>query len=316
MRIGSAGRPDCTFDVFGYDDHLPAADVVLLMGYDAQSEEIRRQNSDCLIGVIDLRPRQAINLRGIDFLLPNGFESWQQWRSTGLPQTFLFLNELSSNFPPRQEYEVENQRGFCLGYLGNAIHLKRLRQVASEALSELSGSVALDVWLYVSEQVSRKDWSWLPVEPRVFSIGKQSLTEFLAGVDLGLVPQIKPVTFSDRLSQVARALGRDRGNVVDLKFKPTTNPGRVLTFSQAGIPVIADSTPSVNQLVGSQFPEFVVFDASGWASALKWSISSNRDRQIFGRYLHEAYLQIADPWVQVDRILRLVRELRRDQQGE
>ena len=307
LREGSAGRTDVSFSVGSYADRSAHAEVFLLMGYDARPSEIKRSSAKSFVGIIDPRPRQKLAFEDVDFLLPNGFESWQQWRPFNRPQEYLYLNELVAIESGSNRVGEGGSDPIRFGYLGNAVHLKRLKEVASASLREWTTRLPLEVWLYLSSQVEEKDWDWLPVKPRVFSLGGDSLSEFLRGVDVGLVPQNKPTSNSDRVARLLRRFGSDRDNVVDLSFKPTTNPGRLFSFAQVGIPVVVDSTPSVNQIVGSEFREFIAFDGKSWSCAINEVIQRPTERRMFGQALKSIYLEVAQPTVQVDRLLKLVR---------
>lgn len=315
LRQATEDRTDIEFNLRSYAQRSRNADVVLLMGYDARSLTIKQESPASLVGIVDPRPRQELNFEGTDFLLPNGFESWQHWRYTKLPQTYFYLNELAdtqSQFDSKLKAKRDMVR---FGFLGNSVHLRRLREVARKPINYWATRIPLEVWLYISSDIKVKDWQWLPVEPRLFPLGSKSLREFLDGVDIGLVPQLKPLSVSDRLANVVNFLGSDRNNVVALNFKPTTNPGRLWTFSQASTPVIVDSSPSSNQIIGENFREFLAFDKNSWAYAIDWAIQNPVNGDQFGSDLRRSYLHAAHPTAQLNRLTDFVGLVRANGKG-
>lgn len=286
-----------------------SSDVVLLMGYDANGSWIRSRRPNAVIGVVDPRPRQRLDLEEVDFLLPNGYESWQQWRSFGLPQSVFFLNETSQpgSLPVARAQVQDGTLRF--GYLGNSVHLRRLKQVASATFGEVSKTEKISFSLFLSENFRDKEMRWLPSEPNVFRIGRDSIDDFMSTVDIGLVPQIRPTDYFDRIMNFGRSFGKERGNIIDLSFKPTTNPGRLLTFAQFAKPSIVDSTPSVNQLIGDKYNNFLALDQKSWKCAIEHSIADKSAREDYGSHLQSVFALVAEPRIQVDRMIRVSNEI-------
>ena len=313
LQNGFGPLEDVHFEVLQYCDLANwRGEIALLMGYDARASDVRDQAPQAIVGVIDPRPRQKLSLKEVDFLLPNGFESWQQWRSFGVPQELFFLLELAKQHDGSRHSRERFSGIPRLGYLGNKVHLKRLKQVAGDFLFEAALDRSISINVYLSDHVSERDKSWLPPSTRFFKLGEDPIEDFLNETDVGLIPQLRPRQTSDRVVSLVRRLSKDRNNVVDLNFKPTTNPGRILTFAQFGIPVIVESTPSATYLLGNDFRKFIVFDSAGWEDALRSVIAKDDQLPSLSTHMSGRYRQMADPASQARRILDCASEIIRD----
>ena len=306
LLAGFKGRIDAEFEVLSYSQLASwRGDMALLMGYDSKPDAVKTEASTTLVGVIDPRPRQNLDLSSIDFLLVNGFESWQVWRSCGVSIEYFYLCETRVS-EKRALASADHHRSFRIGYLGNAVHLRRLKQNVAEALGKLALETELSFRLFVSGQVAESDWRWLPRLPEIYRVGIDSIDDFMNGVDLGVVPQLKPSSILDRVHTKLSQLGPDRDNTVNVSFKPTTNPGRLLSFAQFGVPLISEATPSSSFLLGDKYRDFLVLDPSGWDSAFRYALANREGLQTYGDYLSHTFEMHASPTVQVDRILRFL----------
>ena len=94
----------------------------------------------------------------------------------------------------------------------------------------------------------------------------------LAGVDVGIVPNLLPI------HDPRRALRRTASLEPSLAYEPydyllrlkaSSNPGRMYPFARLGIPVVADLTPSLAQFVLDGVSGFLAASPQGWLDALE-----------------------------------------------
>lgn len=258
------------FQAYGtdYENH----DVVLFMGYDPDVEGARRVHPNIKIGVVDVRPLGLDCLKGTDFLVSNGPEM------TAMAARYVnnvFEYPIYPEVTPRERAPEGNDR-LVVCYHGNRPHAVAMFPHVSMALEELGREIPLELRLiYNVEKSSLIPEKYLPKAPvRVKTVQWHPAVyeQELAEADIGIVPNLTPMHRVDEAKRLTeprdRAFGAHETEVL-ARFKPTSNPGRLLAFAQHGIPVVADMFPSAAQIVRNGETGFLVNDAASWYQALR-----------------------------------------------
>jgi glycosyltransferase involved in cell wall biosynthesis len=138
-----------------------------------------------------------------------------------------------------------------VGYHGNKKHLEEAKELM-EALDEIPN---IEFMAYYN---IKKFGLWTKNLPKKCPVNHVQWTgewNELTWCDIGVVPSLKP-TWKLTNDYVSR-------------YKYSNNPGRIWVFSQLGIPVIADFTPSSCQIIKDGHNGLLVGTKEGWVRAIK-----------------------------------------------
>ena len=94
----------------------------------------------------------------------------------------------------------------------------------------------------------------------------------MSEVDIGIVPNIIPIRDVEKTNRKIMYhpnIYHEHDKDFLLRFKATTNAGRLFVFAQYGIPVIADMVPSALQVIHDGENGFIASSVGGWYRALK-----------------------------------------------
>jgi glycosyltransferase involved in cell wall biosynthesis len=194
---------------------------------------------------------------------------------------FLTFNEnvyIYYMFPDTPEVvkQHSNKDKLIIGYHGNKQHLSSMVEV-SKALDEVAKELPIELWaIYNIKKLGK--WKNTPKICPVKHIqwSKETQVDYLKLCDIGLVPSMIPSPkllarpfkslFYNRF--IYNPEGYSKNDYVS-RFKMSNNPGRIWVFSQLGIPVIADFTPSACQVIKDEHSGLLVGTKEGWVRAIK-----------------------------------------------
>jgi hypothetical protein len=94
-----------------------------------------------------------------------------------------------------------------------------------------------------------------------------------------------------------------------VRYKATSNPGRIFVFAQYGIPVIADMFPSALQIIEDEVDGFVCYSTAAWYQALKRLADDSELRTTVAQNMLKKFDKIAAPDVLSERLAKFLREL-------
>lgn len=299
--------PDVQIDMFNrrYADY----DVVLFMGYDPAVQEARSANPDALIGVVDPRPSVLPDSGGADFIVANGLEM-RDWYLQSTPNVHVryiypILSDLSK--APASDDVIR------IGYHGNKIHLLEMSPRITTALENLAESRQVEFWaVYNIDKVGK--WCEGALGPSKVSVRhiqwSEAAYDELAHVDIGIVPNVipPPRRAYNWGRRYTRAFNADSTDFL-LRFKATSNPGRIFVFAQLGIPVVADMFPSALQTITDGVNGFVCHSAAAWGAALAALADSSELRNRLGESLRNSFERFAAPAEQNRRLVAFLQGL-------
>lgn len=267
-------------------------DVILFMGYDPQVNAARGENPEAKIGVVDVRPPTLKEARGADFLVANGPEM------TAMGARLFnhsFEYPIYPEVPPRNHAPSGKDR-IIICYHGNKAHAVSMFPHVTRALEELSREYPLELRIiYNVESLGPIPDRYLPgadVKTRIVQWHSDVYTQELAEADIGIVPDLTPIHAPEKTKRICAPRDREFGaqaTEVLARYKPTSNPGRILAFSQHGIPVVADSFPSAAQIIRNGENGFLANDAFSWYQGLRNLCVDPEYRQTLGQALKEEH---------------------------
>jgi glycosyltransferase involved in cell wall biosynthesis len=292
-----------------YNRNYADYDVVLFMGYDPRVAEARAAKPSLKIGVIDIRPGSLDASMGTDFVIANGLEM-QDWLSDYFENIFIYPIYPSITSPKKIHAQHEP---LIIGYHGNKVHLMATMPHVATALEILSEHHELELWA-VYDIRSLGEMPFELCDPKKVKIRHFQWTDdvyenIISQVDVGIVPNLIPI--QEPLSakrQIAplSALFNPHDSDILLRFKCTTNPGRIYVFSQLGIPVVAGYSSSAAQAIQHGVNGYLANSAGGWYRALKSLAGSAELREQMGCVLYEDFWQSVSPDILNRRLVNFI----------
>ncbi len=284
-------------------------DVVLFMGYDPDIKGARQTNKKIKVGVIDPRPGFKTPPAGADFILANGIEM-KDWCLRFTPNIYIYhIYPVLS----RKIKEHKKSDKVTLAYHGNRVHLESMHPVITSAMEMLAKEYTVEInAMYNMEQLGR--WTkGLPKNAAVNHIqwSEENYEKYMSRGDIGLVPNLVPIKGLARgLSTVlfGKTHNADRHDYL-LRFKATSNAGRIFVFAQHGIPVVADMFPSAMQTIEDNVDGFVCRSTEAWHSALKRLADGPELRASIGANMLEKFKNKFSPEVMNKGLIEFIKRL-------
>lgn len=272
-------------------EHYDKYDAALFMSPDSQVRLAKEKNPDIITSVMDPKPntkKRRDEARAADFLLVSSIEQ---------RDFFLRFNKnvlIYYMFPETKETKKVHQekKKIIIGYHGNKVHLNCFHTEIKEALEELATEHDIELWAMYNVKKLRI-WRFGRPNIKIKDVqwSEENYYKFLAKCDIGIVNNMIP---SNNL--LSRFFARTYANLLGFRFnydktdylvryKMSANPGRIYVFSQLGIPVVADFTPSSANIIEDGISGYLANSKEGWHAALKSLIEDYRLREEMSRNL-------------------------------
>ncbi len=320
-----------------YNTDYAAYDVVLFMGYDPEVEQARTTNPTLKIGIIDPRPQFMKEYVGMDFILANGIEM-RDWYIKYTHNVFIYY------IYPHLSRKVklhEHSRNIIVGYHGDPVHLKEMYPRITAALEALAEGYTVELWAMYNIAHYGEWTSGLPdphkVKVKHIQWSEENYDTYISKVNIGLIPNVIPINkdimrvFSQsaqpqkrnsiplltrlfgytqqKSSEPAANLYREHLTDYLIRYKATSNPGRIFVFAQYGIPVIADMFPSALQIIEDGVNGFVCYRTEAWYWALKTLADNPAMRTEFSQNMTKTFDKIAAPDVLNQNLVHFIRNI-------
>ncbi|MCD4694411.1 glycosyltransferase [bacterium] len=281
-------------DFVSFRDDYENYDIILLMGYDFNIKSVREKNPGALIGVIDPRPSQDIQPEEADFILANGIEMRDYYSS----QVNIFDYYIYPNVS-LVEKECNNSDKIIICYHGNKIHLKEAVPRITDAIEKLGDDFNIELKvIYNVEKFGKINWKPKKINLNYVQWNEKVYGEHLSKSDIGIIPGLIPSQESLKAvikkSFFKREFNEHKTDYL-LRFKASSNPGRIFPFMQCGIPVVSDMFPSAHQIINDGFDSFVVYSTEAWYNKLKVLIENVELRKEMGKKLQEKFDKYYSP---------------------
>ena len=295
-----------------YNHNYADYDVVLFMGYDARVAEARAVKPSLKIGVIDLRFMDIGDARGADFAIANGVEI-HDWLSNYFENVFIYPIFPQINVPLKKHAQ---NKPLIVGYHGNKIHLAATKPHVVAALEALSKHYEVELWAVYDI----RSFGEIPgalcnpekVKVRYFQWEEDIYERVLAKADIGIVPNLIPLKDESLAKEHAVPFSplippQDADYL--LRFKKSTNAGRIYVFSQLGIPVVAGMSPSAAQTIRQGVNGYLALGAGGWYHGLKKLADSAELRMQMGSHLYSDFQRDVAPAVLNHKLVEFIQHL-------
>lgn len=206
----------------------------------------------------------------------------------------------------------ENAGKLRLFYHGSRAHLESFSRTSLHEIELLAAKYDIVLEAHYSKQ---KLGQWSPprwvrnLEIQHWDWKEPIVWERLSASDIGVVPNLLPartwtplVQRRTRFNTWMNPMVMRRDDYL-LRFKVTSNPGRLLPYAHFGKPVIADFFPSSADLVRDGIDGFVPLNNAQWRSGLETLITSESARRGMGLSFQKRFASIGAIEVLVDRFL-------------
>lgn len=281
---------EANFDVSINDwENYDKYDVSIFMAPDSKVREAKKINPNILCGIFDPKvslPWQIKEIESADFLIVSSIE---QKESLLKYNKNIFIYYMFPDIKEVKKEHIEKDK-IIIGYHGNKQHLSAMKDV-SWALDKLAKKYDIEFRAIYN---IKKLGKWNKNVPKVCPVkhvqwSEETLSSDLINCDIGVVPSVLPASrfFSRPLSSFFFNKEGYHNNDYVERFKFSNNPGRIYVFSQLGIPVVTDFTPSACQIIKDGESGFLVGTKEGWYEALKKLINNVKIRNDFSKNLKD-----------------------------
>lgn len=263
------------FDQKNYEGY----DLIFFFAPESEVKKARKQNSKALIGILDPKlnnRKDELEAKEADFLLVSSLEQQEFALKFNLNvQVFNWFLPMG----PKEKIHTKKDK-IIIGYHGNKIHLNCFIHHIKDALEKIKNS-GYDIELYAIYNIEKLGY-WKIGVPDIsvkhVQWERETYCEYLYNCDIGIVPNILPVS-NQRANILTRLASHPLSfnynkNDYFLRFKFNSNPNRFYEFSQLGIPVVADMYPSACQVIQHGSSGFLAYSSTGWYNALLKLIES------------------------------------------
>jgi len=309
-KQGMKNIPDIKFNDF---KNYQKYDVVLFFKYQLHHQDLidaRKKNNKIIIGIID--PRQNLSKKitqEIDFLVVDSIEMKDYYLSLNKP--IIFYYEFESTISPKIKTQDE---AIYIGYHGNKVHLLSMFPSITNALGKLSKKYNLKILLLYNHNKLGKlpEFITKNINFEYLQWNQTNLKYFLSKVDIGIVPNFKPVIFKRFLKYLSLPflnLFATHNSDYLVRFKMTSGPNRILTFAANKIPVVSDMYPSACQIINHENDGFLVFSEAGWYDSIERLIKEPILRENISNNMHQKFKTNFDFEIQNERFLRELNNL-------
>lgn len=275
-------------------------DVVLFMTADSRVAEAKADAPHTLVGICDPKREREESRReaeAADFLLCGSIEQRDVFLAHN-PNIFVHLT-----FPetePREKVHSDTSP-VLIGYHGNRVHLQNWAPRISWALEQAARKHAIRVRCVYNHK-DRRYWRLgVPegVEIEHLQWRRDTYVDQLAECDIGIANVETSIDEARGLRAARWGWGWRKYkfgyNDADLlvRLKHPTNPSRMYEFSQLGIPVVSDWSPSTAAFIEDGVSGYLAHSKEAWLWALERLIESperrNRMAAAHRRYIDESY---------------------------
>lgn len=264
-------------------------------------DDYKKKFPNNLIGIIN--PEGGI-LYNADFIIAGSIEE----KDSLAMNKNVFIFPLIENKYRKINQKIHNDKDeIVVGIHGSYTHLYKVDPHLKKALEEFSKNKKIKLNI-ISNPMPKK---WRNGKPKIKDVivldyNFTTFSNDILKCDIGLVPNI-----SDN-SPLFKKTSKTKG-LYDtdyfFRMKNKSNAGRMFTFIQHGIPVIADLTPSHLHILGNPENGFAVFNKDGWLNALK-ELSNARTRNTISKNALSEFNRLYDPLKWAKKLIDDIQKIR------
>jgi hypothetical protein len=159
-------------------------------------------------------------------------------------------------YPQYEDQELFNQENkivsddIIVGYHGNNMHIEPIEKNFIDALCRIGKNRKVIFKVFASTPPSHLEKLDKNIRIECIKWNYNNYHEIIKNFDVGYLPSLSKVNFT-KLAKILTYSRKSFSDDVISRYKPNSNAGRLISFMQAGVPVIGDYGP-YNFLLGEQ----------------------------------------------------------------
>ncbi len=316
-RLEAAGHSVTRNDWQGYKNY----DVALFMAPDSEVEKAKQMNPNIITGVMDPKLKTKFlrtQAQLADFVLVSSLEQRDILYAHNKNVVIYFM---FPHVPSQEKQHVKTKSEndpIKIVYHGNKLHLHCMTAL-SRALDRLSEKYNIEFRPIYN---IKKLGVWKKNRPQKCPVidtqwTEKSFDNDVHAGDIGVVPSMIPVPFlrsqffTRTLSSFIwklNPLGYSKDDYI-LRFKYSTNPGRLYVFSQLGIPAVVDFVPSHVQMVQDGISGSIVYSEESWYAAIEDLILHPEKRNLYSKNLRQFIDTNYSPDLNFQNLIKFIQRL-------
>ena len=256
-------------------------DIILFYTGESEISKIRSLNPNAKIGIIDPSSKNLKEAQISDFIIVCSMEQRDYWLKYNKN---IFFNLAIPDIKKVAINRHRSSKAIKIGYHGNLVHLNCFYPSLTDVLDKLSDLYSIELHVIYNKDAFGKWIIGRPKKLKTIDIQwRENVfeTEF-SDIDIGICPSYIPhkkanVKFLDKF-----AFNIHKSDYL-IKYKVSSNPGRLYPFLLNQIPVVADAIPSNCQVIHDNKSGFLVNSNYGWYYRLEELICSKTKREQIGK---------------------------------
>ena len=272
------------FDVEFKENIKKKYDFIFTMGNNPSAHKIKNENPDSSLIICD--PKQSNidyvkNVISSDLVLACSIEQ---------KDIFLRLNSNIIIFPAfpevkeKKKYHKKKEK-IIIGYHGNRVHLNAMNKNIIFAIQELSKQYRIQINLIYNidklGKVHKLAHQFSNLSVKHIQWNSLSFNNELDKLDIGIAPSLLPINNNykakEKLMIKNIKVNYEPFDYV-IRYKCSSNSGRISVFAKKYIPVIAEPTPSNCQIINDGVNGFLSYSYYSWLQNLELLISDYKLR--------------------------------------
>jgi len=297
--------------------------MILFVATDSDVRRAKKENPNILTVIID--PKSGLRsmrreAKCADFLFVTSMEQRDFFLKYN-KNVDIYLNFADIKEMPKTHLKKHK---IIIGYHGNKVHLNCMAGL-SKALDDLSDKYNIEFWaIYNIKKLGK--WrinmssKWRINMPKKCPVkhiqwSGDSYYKYLSQSDIGVIPAATSINTATGKVLVrfltSFLINWPRYDKHDylIRFKYSTNPGRIYQFSQFHIPVVADFMPSYCQMIQNGSSGFLVYSKEGWYDALEKLILDHNLRNRMSSNLKNFIDDNCSPDINFEKFLKSIQHL-------
>tara|TARA_B100000212_G_C27357629_1_gene526601 strand:- start:546 stop:1601 length:1056 start_codon:yes stop_codon:yes gene_type:complete len=258
--------------------------IGIIFGNIKNSELYDIKKDNLIIGRLEPRAASKQNFENYNFIINNSLESQDYFAYSNLDSFVL------PTFPQYNQEDfkkIKNKETLVLGYHGNCIHIVGLMQRIYKELINYSNSNNQKIILKImsNKKIFKRHfpiWYFNNIRNSenndnfkidFFDYDPTFMSEFMSDIDIGICPQLAPLKkniFTKIISSRLKKFFQAKNQYIILRYKETSNIGRLAIFSQFKIPVISDPCPSSCSIIGMNEAGLIALSEKQWIKSIDY----------------------------------------------
>ena len=270
------------FKSFKKEDKFKSIGIIFGDVKKSELDDIKKYN--LIIGRLEPRGSCKINFKDYNFIINNSLESQDYFAYSNLDS---FILPTFPKYDQQDFKKTNNKEHLVIGYHGNCVHIVGLMKRINKELLKYSKLENQKITLKImsNKKIFKRHypfWYFNNIKRsenknnfkiEFFDYDPSFIKEFMSNIDIGICPQLIPfkkTIFNRLLNSRFNIFLRKKNTNIILRYKETSNIGRMAIFSQFKIPVISDPCPSSCSTIGMNEFGLIALSNQQWIKSIDY----------------------------------------------